>query len=201
MRTAERYDLVSELDIQIIEQTLLWMQQYHDAMPCCSINLSGKTIGNEVTLSRVMSLIEQYNIPGQMLCFEITETAVISNLEAARHFISGLRAIGCRFTLDDFGSGLSSFSYLRNLQIDYLKIDGAFIRDVADDPLDRQLVEAIHSIGHILGLETIAENVENEDIRQTIAAIGTDFIQGFAIHKPAPLEEINPQTMVSMPAI
>ena len=114
----------------------------------------------------------------------------MANLVKASHFISVLKGMGCRFALDDFGSGLSSFAYLKNLKVDYLKIDGSFVRDMLNDPIDRSLVEAINQIGHVIGIQTIAEFVENNDILEALRKLGVDYAQGYAIAKPAPLEEI-----------
>jgi len=124
------------------------------------------------------------------LCFEITETAAIGNLAVVNDFIKELKSIGCRFALDDFGSGLSSFTYLKNLDVDYLKIDGAFVNNMANDNVDHSMVEAIHRIGHQVGLKTIAEYVESEAVLSQLRAIGVDFAQGNYLHRPEPLETL-----------
>jgi Amt family ammonium transporter len=121
------------------------------------------------------------------VCFEITETAAITNLAYARTFISRLRDLGCRFSLDDFGSGLSSFAYLKYLPVDYLKIDGVFVRDIAEDPMDKSIVASIAAIGKVLSMKTIAEYVEDGNILSIIEEIGVDYAQGYHISKPAPL--------------
>ncbi|RKZ93076.1 MAG: hypothetical protein DRQ40_08025, partial [Gammaproteobacteria bacterium] len=120
------------------------------------------------------------------ICFEITETAAISNMTAALHFITELRAVGCQFALDDFGSGLSSFAYLKQLPIDYLKIDGMFVRDCLSDPVNLEMIDSINSIGHVMGLKTVAEFVENDEIFNKIQEIGVDYAQGYWNGKPQP---------------
>jgi len=127
---------------------------------------------------------------GPHLCFEITETAAIGNLAVVNEFIEAMRAFGCSFALDDFGSGLSSFTYLKNLKVDYLKIDGAFVRDIASNPIDRSMVEAIHRIGHQMGLKTVAEYVESDQILALLRQMGVDYAQGSGIHRPEPLENL-----------
>ena len=125
------------------------------------------------------------------MCFEITETAAISNLSAASEFMHELRKLGCRFALDDFGSGLSSFGYLKNLPVDYLKIDGTFVRDMHTDDVNHAMVSAIQQLGNILGIETIAEFVENDSIVEMLSELGVDYAQGYAIAMPKPLEEFD----------
>jgi len=127
---------------------------------------------------------------GPHLCFGITETAAIGNLAVVNDFIDAMREFGCRFALDDFGSGLSSFTYLKNLKVDYLKIDGAFVRDIVSNPIDCSMVEAIHRIGHQMGLKTVAEYVESDQILAVLRHIGVDYVQGNGVHCPEPLENL-----------
>jgi EAL domain-containing protein (putative c-di-GMP-specific phosphodiesterase class I) len=124
------------------------------------------------------------------LCFEITETAAIGNLAVVNSFIDAMRSFGCSFALDDFGSGLSSFTYLKNLKVDFLKIDGAFVRDITNNPVDRSMVEAIHRIGHQMGLKTVAEYVESDQTLALLREIGVDYVQGNGVHSPEPLENL-----------
>jgi EAL domain-containing protein (putative c-di-GMP-specific phosphodiesterase class I) len=121
--------------------------------------------------------------------FEITETAEISNLSVALDFMRSLRERGCRFVLDDFGSGLSSFRYLKSLEVQYLKIDGELVREIANDPIQREMVAAIHRIGESMGIQTIGEWVENSEIARALADIGVDYAQGFAVGRPVPFSE------------
>lgn len=184
---AERYNLMPNVDRWVIEHCFRYLSRHHDGQTRFTINLSGMSLGEEATLDFIRERIRQYRIDPLCLCFEITETAAIANLVKASRFISTLKSLGCRFALDDFGSGLSSFAYLKNLPIDYLKIDGSFVKDMVDDPIDRAMVSAIHQIGQAMGIRTIAEFVENGAILEQLRAIGLDYAQGYAIAWPEPL--------------
>ncbi len=140
-----------------------------------------------------MCQLTEANIPPEKICFEITETAAIANLPDACRFINVLRQQGCCFALDDFGSGLSSFAYLKNLQVDFLKIDGTFVKDIAEDPLDWAMVKYINEIGQLMGKQTIAEFVENEDILAKLKEIGVDYAQGYHLGEPRPIDDMNRQ--------
>ena len=153
----------------------------------CSINISGASIGEDVFLAHVLELLDETGIAGEQVCFEITETAAIRNLAMATRFIQTLRRSGCSFALDDFGSGLSSFAYLKSLQVQYLKIDGAFVKDMADDPLDLAMVRSINEVGQLLGMRTIAEFVETQEVLDMLAELGVDAAQGYRIGRPEPL--------------
>lgn len=133
---------------------------------------------------------EFYRIPYWHVCFEVTETAAILNLNHATDFIMALRQKGCSSALDDFGVGMSSFAYLKNLPVDFLKIDGSFVRNIVEQPVDYAFVQSINDIEHVMGLKTVAEFVENEHIVQKLTAIGVDFVQGYGIGKPVPLSSI-----------
>ena len=185
---AERYNFMSTIDRWVV-RTLLERLASQIPRECASyaINLSGTSINDPQFLDFLVAEFSRTNVRHDSICFEITETAAIANLARANRFIETLRGLGCRFALDDFGSGLSSFGYLKNLPVDYLKIDGCFVKELAKDPVDYAMVEAINRIGHVMGLKTIAEFVENEDIRTRLRAIGVDFCQGYGIHVPEPL--------------
>ncbi len=154
-----------------------------------AINLSGQSLSDERFFDFVVDQLQQEAVTPENICFEITETAAIANLTRAIHFISILRDMGCRFALDDFGSGLSSFAYLKNLQVDYLKIDGSFIRDTTDDPVDYAMVQIINQIGHVMNIRTIAESVEERSVLTKLKELGIDYAQGFEIAEPVPIEE------------
>lgn len=153
-----------------------------------AINLSGLSLQDDDIVAYIGTLLKEIAIEPERVCFEITETAAISNLGRALNFVRELKAMGFRFALDDFGSGMSSFSYLKNLPVDYLKIDGAFVRDMVSDPIDRAFVETINRIGQVMGKETIAEYVENADIMRELVYIGVNYAQGYGVAKPVPLE-------------
>lgn len=189
---AERFNLMSSIDLWVLERTFAWLaeQAGNGERSLLSINLSGQSLGNTHFCDDVLALFERYPVPGERICFEITETAAIGNFAAASRFISRLRARGCRFALDDFGSGLSSFSYLKHLHVDFLKIDGSFVRDIADEPINREMVKSIHQLGRVLGICTIAEFVENDAILQHLVDMGIDYAQGYGIEPPRPLADI-----------
>lgn len=157
-----------------------------------AINLSGASLNDEQLPGFVIQQLERYQIPASRICFEITETAAIANLNRAGLFMNQLRQRGCRFALDDFGTGLSSFTYLKQLPVDYLKIDGSLVKDIARDPIDRSMVDAIARIGRVMGLYTIAEFVEDDAVLATLAELGVDFAQGYGIARPAPLSMATP---------
>jgi len=197
---AERYHLMQHLDRWVI-RTLFASQanHYRDSLRCWehegegglySINLSGASIIDDQFIDFVIEAFATYQVPPQVICFEITETVAITNLSRARKLIEELKNLGCYFALDDFGSGMSSFAYLKNLPVDYLKIDGGFIKDLVENPTNLALTEAINQIGHVMGLETIAEFVENDAILAKIKELGVDYAQGYGIGKPRPLSMV-----------
>lgn len=185
---AERYNLMSTIDRWVVENGLKYLASNPTYEGCdnfmLNINLSGASLAEPGFLEFMLALIEEQDISADRLCFEVTETAAISNLDDAISFITSLKAIGCSFALDDFGSGLSSFAYLKHLPVDYLKIDGGFVKDMLDDPIDRAMVEAINRVGHVMGIKTVAEFVENGDILEALRETGVDFVQGYHIDKP-----------------
>jgi len=189
---AERYGLMEKLDTWVIKNTfklLVENPEFVEKIHFITINLSGQSLINNDFLELITSQLEKSGVEASRICFEVTETVAISNLTAAITFISRLKAIGCRFALDDFGSGLSSFGYLKNLPVDYLKIDGMFVKDIVKDPIDYAMVRSINDIGQVMGMQTIAEFVEDNEIKGMLKAIGVNYVQGFGIGKPQPFEE------------
>ncbi|MBE8590403.1 EAL domain-containing protein [Pseudomonas sp. MAFF 301449] len=186
---AERYGLMTSLDRWVVENVFRIIARcMHERpgrpMAMCAINLSGITIGDDDFLGFLREKFESYNIPPEMICFEITETSAIANLGSAIRFINELKALGCHFSLDDFCAGMSSFAYLKHLPVDFLKIDGSFVKDMLDDPINRAMVEVINHIGHVMGKRTIAEFVETPQIEQALLDIGVDYAQGYLIERP-----------------
>ena len=152
-------------------------------------------MSDESMLDFITDMFDQHQIPTNKICFEITETAAIGNLTYATTFINHLREKGCSFSLDDFGSGLSSFAYLKNLPVDYLKIDGLFVKDILDDKIDLAMVKSINEVAHVMGKKTIAEFVENKDIFNLLGDLGVDYAQGYGIAKPVPLDALRQRRM------
>ena len=190
---AERYNLAPALDKWVISHLFEWLAEHADCLEklsLCSINLSGLSMSDESMLDFITNTFKQYSIPTDKICFEITETAAIGNLTYATKFIHHLREQGCSFSLDDFGSGLSSFAYLKNLPVDYLKIDGLFVKDIHEDKVDLAMVRSINEVGHVMGKKTVAEFVENKQIFDLLSVLGVDYAQGYGIAKPVPLDEL-----------
>ncbi|WP_434610328.1 EAL domain-containing protein [Pseudomonas sp. D2-30] len=186
---AERYGLMTSLDRWVVENVFRIIRQClnesrRGPLAMCAINLSGTTIGDQAFLDFLRKQFETYAIPPEMICFEITETSAISNLGSAIRFINELKGLGCYFSLDDFCAGMSSFAYLKHLPVDFLKIDGSFVKDMLDDPINRAMVEVINHIGHVMGKRTIAEFVETVQIEQALLEIGVDYAQGYVIERP-----------------
>jgi diguanylate cyclase (GGDEF)-like protein/PAS domain S-box-containing protein len=190
---AERYNLSTQIDRWVFDHYIDRLMKYPEHINNlfqCSINLSALSLGDEEFLHYLVRRFDETNIPPDKICFEITETAAISNFSSAVRFIQTLKAKGCRFSLDDFGSGLSSFAYLKNLPVDYLKIDGMFVKDIDKDPIDFAMVKSISDIGNVMGKLTIAEFVENKTILKQIKKLGIDYAQGYEINSPEPIENI-----------
>lgn len=192
---AERFGLIVNLDRWVIQNTFAMLARHISEESSLegaifSINLSGATLTDESLLSDVIDLFTNSPVLPQTICFEITETAAIANLTQATQFLTHIQNIGCKVALDDFGSGLSSFAYLKALPIDYLKIDGQFVKDIGSDSVDRAFVEAINKIGHVMELQTIAEYVEDMQILNILKTMRVDYAQGYGVHKPCPLIEI-----------
>ena len=187
---AERYNLSVKLDRWIIQHAFSVLARYPeltDTSNFFAINLSAASLSEAATLEFIVKWLKQYRLRGDSICFEITETAAIANFKAAMDFINTLKSLGCRFALDDFGSGLSSFAYLKNLPVNYLKIDGMFVRDIADDKVDFAMVKSINEVGQVMDMKTIAEFVENDSIKSKVTEIGIDYAQGYGIGKPIEL--------------
>ncbi len=190
---AERYNVAHKIDRHVIKKMLNWLCEHPKHLATlknCSINLSGMSLNDDELFDFIFEQFEKTKVPPEKICFEITETAAISHLSGATGLIRQLRELGCKTALDDFGSGMSSFAYLKNFEIDYLKIDGQFVRDILSDPIDDAMVKSINDIGHILGMTTIAEYVENEDILKRLQTLGVDQAQGYYIAKPEPIENM-----------
>ena len=190
---AERYEIMPDIDKWVIKHTVDFLSQHRKNIKnhIFTINLSGQSLGKKGFDEFVINTLTENKIDPKVICFEITETAAISNLSVAIAFMKTLKAIGCQFALDDFGSGLSSFNYLKNMPVDYIKIDGHFIVDICVDKTDLAFVEAINRIGHIMGIKTIAEFVENKDTFDALKNIGINFAQGYYIEKPKELKLYN----------
>ena len=187
---AERYSLMPLLDRWVIQRAFQWLNSHPEhlrELEFCAINLSGNSISDERFLEFLVNQLSIMGIPAEKICFEITETAAIANLVKASHFIAKLKDLGCSFSLDDFGSGMSSFAYLKKLPVDFLKIEGMFVRDIAIDPVDFAMVKSINELGHAMGKRTIAEFVENQEILEKLREIGVDYVQGYGIARPEPL--------------
>lgn len=186
---AERYGLMTALDRWVVRSVFEVIRQCLDQeregpLSMCAINLSGSSIGDDKFLDYLQRLFVEFDIPPRMICFEITETSAIANLGSAIRFINELKGLGCKFSLDDFCAGMSSFAYLKHLPVDFLKIDGSFVKDMLDDPVNRAMVEVINHIGHVMGKRTIAEFVETPLIEQALQEIGVDYAQGYLIERP-----------------
>lgn len=184
---AERYNLSTKIDRWVFESIYAWMAGHsgkQKELTSCSVNLSGHSLSNEDFLQFIVNKLDERKVPASNICFEITETVAISRMSNAIRFMEVLKDKGCFFALDDFGSGVSSFGYLKNLPVDFLKIDGMFVRDITSDPIDLAMVRSINEIGQLMGKKTIAEFVENEEIVKSLIELGVDYGQGYHLGKP-----------------
>jgi diguanylate cyclase (GGDEF)-like protein/PAS domain S-box-containing protein len=184
---AERYGITPAIDRWVIENAFRWLVSEADErekLALCSINLSGQSLGDDKFLPFVIDQFHRSGLDGSKICFEITETAAVASFSQANRFIQALKELGCKFALDDFGTGLSSFGYLKHFPVDYLKIDGSFVREILRDPIDREMVRSINEIGHLTGKQTIAEFAENAEIIQMLTSLGVDFAQGYGVAQP-----------------
>lgn len=190
---AERYDLMGLIDRWVVAHYFAWLAGnpgHLTQLQLAGINISGVSVSDRHFLDFITQQFESSGIPPHKICFEITETAAIANLSNAKHMIKTLKGLGCRFALDDFGTGMSSFGYLKHLEVDFLKIDGGFVKDIVRDPIDRALVKAINEVGHIMGKRTIAEFAENDEILSLLRQVGVDYAQGYGVARPERLQDL-----------
>jgi EAL domain-containing protein (putative c-di-GMP-specific phosphodiesterase class I) len=202
---AERYNLMRTIDRKVISLVFEALDEreragFADETFTVSINLSGDSLSDERLLQFLREQFARHRVKPERICFEVTETAAIANLGRAARMINELKALGCEFSLDDFGSGLSSFRYLKDLPVDYLKIDGNFVRDMARNPIDAAMVGAINNVGHVMGIRTIAEWVEDDETLAMLRDIGVDYAQGYGVERPVPLANIRPPFARCLPA-
>jgi diguanylate cyclase (GGDEF)-like protein/PAS domain S-box-containing protein len=199
MSAAEQFGLMTDIDLWVLHHAMSWLTASSgNRSRRLAINLSGQSLSSRSFLDTVTGIVSSSRTTARRICFEITETAAIANLDNATRFIRTLKAMGSEFALDDFGSGMSSFAYLKNLPVNYLKIDGSYVRDLVRDPVDRSMVEAVNQIGHAMGMQTIAEFVEDTATLGALAVIGVDYAQGYAIAKPEPLDELGAARVVPL---
>jgi diguanylate cyclase (GGDEF)-like protein len=187
---AERYNITPAIDRWVIENTIRWLVSEADErerLALCAINLSGQSLGDDKFLPFVIDHFQKSGIDPSKICFEITETSAVASFSQANRFIQSLKELGCRFALDDFGTGLSSFGYLKHFPVDFLKIDGSFVRGILNDPIDREMVRAITEIGHLTGKLVTAEFAENAEIIDMLRGLGVDYAQGYGISQPTRL--------------
>ena len=187
IEAAERYGITPGIDRWVIRSAFRWLVSEADErerLALCSINLSGQSLGDEKFLPFVVDQFQMSGLDATKICFEITETAAIASYSRANRFINALKELGCKFALDDFGTGLSSFGYLKHFPVDYLKIDGSFVKEILHDPIDREMVRSINEIGHLTGKQTIAEFAENEEIITMLRGMGIDYAQGYGVSEP-----------------
>jgi diguanylate cyclase (GGDEF)-like protein/PAS domain S-box-containing protein len=187
---AERYHLMPTLDRWVVTEALQLLskrRQRGDGSGMFAINISGQSLDDEDFLAFVVEKLQRGDVPPELICFEITETVAATHLGMVQRFMDVLRDMGCRFALDDFGRGISSFAYLKNLKVDYLKIDGMFVKDIVEDAVGYAMVESINHIGHIMGMQTIAEFVETQEVLEKLITLGVDHVQGYQLGRPQPL--------------
>jgi EAL domain-containing protein (putative c-di-GMP-specific phosphodiesterase class I) len=194
MPAAEHYHLMPAIDRWVVQRVIADLsaaaKRPGGAPLQLSVNLSGQSLSDDQVRARTCELLQGLGPLARNLCFEITESAVIANMDQALEFIAALKAVGCRCSLDDFGSGLSSFAYLQRFDVDFLKIDGSFVRRLGEDRVAEAMVSAINQVGQVMGLSTVAEFVENGVIHQRLRALGVDYGQGYHYHRPEPLRHV-----------
>ena len=202
--SAERFGKSTAIDLWVLKATFDYLRlnkEHARRLGCCSINLTSHSIASERSRATIIAMVRASDFPAHKICFEITESSAMQNLGEAIDFMRTLRALGCRFALDDFGTGFSSFSYLKNLEVDYLKIDGSFVKDVARDKIARAMIKAICTIAKEMGIATIAEYVENDVIMRELKTLGVDYGQGFGIAKPMPINALDEFYVPSLKAV
>jgi diguanylate cyclase (GGDEF)-like protein/PAS domain S-box-containing protein len=185
---AERFNLMAELDIYVTKQAIGWLQSHADAIELININISGQSLGNPQFNAMLLQVLENNQALNHKVCFEITETAAITHMSASISFLNSIKNFGCKLALDDFGSGFSSFGWLKSLPVDFVKIDGNFILDVLSDNIDAAMVKAIHQITVEMNIDSIAEFVENQEVSDWLKAVGIEYAQGYHFHKPSPID-------------
>ncbi len=193
---AEKYNMINMIDRWVVLNSFRWLAENRNlSLDHININLSGISITKPEFLRYIDELMSAYLVPANKVCFEITETAAVENINTARDFIVTIKEFGCRIALDDFGTGMASFSYLKNLPVDYVKIDGEFVREILQDRISESMVRAINDVAHEMGALTIAEYVENDAIKDRLLSLGIDFAQGYGIGKPQPIISLVENTM------
>lgn len=193
MPASEKYNVAHLIDKMVVVKTLAWLESNlndFNRLSLCSINLSGQSMGNREFIHFLLDAIEQSKVPSNKICIEITETAAMGNMNRAIELCAQIKQKGCQIALDDFGSGLSSFGYLKKLPVDIVKIDGLFVRDMDTNETDRVMVRSINDLAKQMGKKTVAEFVENEAILASLKELGVDYAQGYVINKPKPLAEL-----------
>ena len=189
---AERYHRMTKVDRWVLKRAFSELAEHPQVWKRASgvsINLSGSSLNDDKLLEFIESLFEQYAVPPERICFELTETAAVANLTKTADFVRQLQKIGCTFAIDDFGTGFSSYDYLKRLPVDFVKIDGSFVKEIERSVSDLAMVKSINEIAHVLGRKTIAEYVETQSIREQLAALGVDYVQGYGVEQPRPLSE------------
>jgi len=190
---AERYHLMTDIDKWVVNEAFIFIKQLEQQFPdavLCTINLSGQSVCDKLFLNYVIEKFTEIKVPPSSVCFEITETAAVENFFHAERLLEVLKGIGCSFSLDDFGSGLSSFGYLKKLDVNYLKIDGSFVKTMLEDKKDYAMVKSINQIGKEMGIKTVAEFVENDDILRELKKLNVDYVQGYGIGRPVPVSSL-----------
>jgi EAL domain-containing protein (putative c-di-GMP-specific phosphodiesterase class I) len=194
---AERYNLTAQIDRWTINHYFKWLAahpQHKAEVSRCNINLSGHSLADKELKLFILSAFEKYSIPYNIICFEITESMAIVKMDDTLEFIQTFHQLGCFFALDDFGSGFSSYSYLKTLPVDQVKIDGSFVKDILIDPINMAMVSSINDVAKAMGIETVAESVESKEIMVELGKMGVDYAQGFGVCRPVPIKEFSPYT-------